>query len=99
MLLKEEKDQQTKLFILADKHHPWYKTYIAMRNWGCPVHYENVTAYENNINPSTDGQYWLNPEFRKMAEKTRRILSKLVNHRYIRRVRPGVYSAFGPERD
>lgn len=60
--------------------------YHAMRNWGCPVHYENIAMMlGNNQGVGYTATY--------------RYIRHLTMLGHLRRVRPGVYSAFGEERD
>ena len=69
------------------------KVYQTLRRYGCPVHSELLTAIVNDVN-----SYYNNlttSDYRQV----KRALYSLVNKGEIRRVRPGVYSAFGPERD
>lgn len=67
----------------------------ALLRWGCPIHMEGLHRFIHNTNLSYGDVPLTYPRF----ETVRKALYSLVNEGLIRRVRPGVYSAYSSVRD
>lgn len=66
----------------------------ALIKWGTSVHYQMLASYITDRH--WDGP---NPPTANECSTVRKHLGNLVKQGVVRRVRPGVYSAFGKERD
>lgn len=84
--------------IVIRPNHPCISLYKKLYDYGVPIHYEVLTTIYL-LNTSLNHPYWNDPDFKREVRKVQRALYRLVKESYIRRVRPGVYSAFGSERD